>query len=176
LLFVCKLSSKQVSTILNSIGISSSYRTLSRIVEQQGSKVGQILKAIGARGQAIQISFNNVNWQNDIRYVRLHNWVTFGSGVAGFLLIPAKFTPMFPRSAVNYDAAKDLTLKDFLPSEDDQTILLRAFRSMAFNVVKDFVKSVKLPVADVDIPSLTVQPLDHTLRPEMHTLPLYDLN
>ena len=67
-------------------------------------------------------------------------------------------------------------MKDFLPSEDDQTILLRAFRSTVFDIVKDFAKSVKLPVPNVDIPSPTVQPLDHTLRPEIHTLPLYDLN
>jgi hypothetical protein len=42
-------------TTLNSIGISSSYRTLGRIVEQQASEVRKILKAISARGQAIQI-------------------------------------------------------------------------------------------------------------------------
>jgi hypothetical protein len=46
---------KRVFTTLNSIGISSSYRTLGRIVEQQASEVRKILKAIGARGQAIQI-------------------------------------------------------------------------------------------------------------------------
>jgi hypothetical protein len=167
---------KRVFTILNSIGISSSHKTLSHIVDQQASEVRKILKAIGARGQAIQISYDNVNWQNDVRYMRLHNWVTIGTGIAGFVLIPAKFTPMFPRSAVNYAAAKNLTFRDFLPSEDDQTILLRAFRSMVFDVVKDFAKSVKLPVPNVDIPSPTVHPLDHTLRPEIHTRPLYDLN
>ena len=47
---------------------------------------------------------------------------------------------------------------------------------MVFDVVKDFAKSVKLPVPDVDIPLPTVQPLDHTLMLEIHTLPLYDLN
>ena len=47
---------------------------------------------------------------------------------------------------------------------------------MVFDVVKDFAKSVKLPVPNIDIPSPTVQPLDYTLRPEIHTLPLYDLN
>ena len=102
---------KRVFTILNALGISSSYRTLTRIVEQ-ANEVKRILKGIAARGQAIQISFDNINWQNDVRYMTLHNWISFGSGVVGYVLIPAKFTPMFPRSAVNHDAAKDLTLRD----------------------------------------------------------------
>ena len=167
---------KRVFNILNSLGISSSYTTLMRIVDQQAKEVRRILKGVAARGQAIQISFDNINWQNDVRYMRLHNWVSVGSGIAGYVLIAAKFTPMFPRSAVNYDAAKDLTLRDFLPSEADQNILLEAFRSSFFEVVKSFTKSLKLPAPTVDIPSPTVSPLDSTLRPEIHTLPLYDLN
>ena len=57
---------KRVFTILNSLGISSSYTTLMRIVDQQANEVRRILKGIAARGQAIQISFDNINWQNDI--------------------------------------------------------------------------------------------------------------
>src|SRR5579859_5899419 len=47
----------RVFTTLNSLGISSSYATLSRIVEQQADEDKRILNGIGARGQAIQISF-----------------------------------------------------------------------------------------------------------------------
>lgn len=167
---------KRVFTILNSLGISNSYSTLIRTVEQQADEAKKILKGIAARGQAIQISFDNINWQNDVRYMRLHNWISFGSGVVGYVLIPAKFTPMFHRSAVNYDAAKDLTLRDFLPSQKDHTILLGAFRYMLFDVVKDFAKSLKLPAPTADIPPPKVSPLDLKLRPKIHTLPLYDLN
>jgi hypothetical protein len=39
---------KRVFTTPNSIGISSGYQTLGRIVEQQASEVRKILKAIGA--------------------------------------------------------------------------------------------------------------------------------
>jgi len=82
---------------------------------------------------------------------------------------------MFSRDAVNYQAARNLTVRHFFPSPEEEKNLLFAFQSMLFDTVKEFSKARNLELPNIKFPMPSIFPLDPKATPEILTLPLYDL-
>lgn len=168
----------RIIIILNHIGISMSRSHVGRILEQQANQIRQTLRRLSFLGIAFQISFDNINWLNDIRYERLHNQNNFASAITGFILIPnLKLRhPMFTHSDIRSENVQQLIILDFLPSDKDDDILSKSFRYSIFSILKSFAKvlDLKLPSLNIDHPDVTS--LDPNLKPEIYIFPLLDLD
>jgi len=169
-------TSKRVIIIMNHIGLSVSYTTILRFLRSQADEVMKILRKLGDLGYAFQIVFDNVNWQMDVRYERLHNQVGFASGIAAFILIPWLLQKMFTHADIRAEEALTLTLADFLPLQHHITTLLASIRYSLFSVLKEFGEANDLPPLSFKIDAPEVEKLDPSHKPTIHCLPLIDLN
>jgi hypothetical protein len=169
---------KRVIMTLNHLGLTVSYSSLNLALKSNAESLREELKSLCNKGMAIQVSFDNLTAAANVRDERLHNKASYLTYTAGYVVEPppSRAVPMFTRSDVNYSAVQRLIIKDFLPSDDDQSILRFAFRSMLFTIVKRYGKQHNLTFSDINFPMPTVDALDPQDRPRFHVLPTYDLD
>jgi hypothetical protein len=167
---------KRLMSIFNHLGVSSSYNSLQTALQSNAKALTTILKKLCSRNVAFQLNLDNLNLANNVRDQRVTHAGSFSSATAAFLLIPVNPPPMFSRDAVNYQAARNLTVRHFFPSPEEEKNLLFAFQSMLFDTVKEFSKARNLELPNIKFPMPSIFPLDPKATPEILTLPLYDLN
>jgi hypothetical protein len=129
---------KRVIMTLNHLGLIVSCSSLNSTLKSNAKSLREELKSLCKKGMAIQVSFDNLTAAVNVRDERLHNKASYLMYTVGYIVEPppSRMVPMFTRSDVNYSTVQRLIIKDFLPSDDDHSILRLAFRSMLFTIVK----------------------------------------
>jgi len=127
-LYACKVP-KRVINFLNHVGLSTSHQTIINTVSAAASQVRQLLKKIGATGNAFQVSFDNVNIKSAIRDERALNQSSMVSLTAGFVLIPppSRARSMFTSTDIDLRVVHKLKAWDFLPLPTDKENMISSF-------------------------------------------------
>jgi len=177
LLFSSKVP-KRIIAILNHLGLSTSYTGLQTAINSGADALKERLRNICSHGEAIWVSFDNLTCAANVRDQRLFNQGDFLTYTAGYVVRPHPSIahPMFTHADRRYDRVTELNVLDFIPSADDRKHLSAAFESMIYTVVKGFLayEGIKLPKSNFSMPKIFQ--LDPQHRPEIITLPTYDLN
>jgi len=169
---------KRVITVLNHLGLTVSYSSLKSALDSNAKSLRDDLKSRGIKGMATEVSIDNLAAAANVRDERLYKKASYLTYTAGFVVepSPARAIPMFTRANIDYNAVQRLTIRDFLPSDEDQSILRSAFRAMSFKVLKKFGKQHNLSFPNVQFQMPDVDVLDHKDRSRFHVLPTYDLD
>ena len=177
LLFSSKVP-KRILAILNHLGLSASYSGLQTALTSSADAIKERLRNICSHGEAIWVSFDNLTCAANVRDQRFFNQSDFLNYTAGYVVRPHPniARPMFTHADRRYDRVTELNVLDFIPSAADRTHLSAAFESMIYKVVKGFLAhdGINLPKSNFSMPKIFQ--LDPENRPEIITLPTYDLN
>jgi len=177
LLFSSKVP-KRIIAILNHLGLSASYSGLQKAINSGANAIMERLRNICSHGEAIWVSFDNLTCAANVRDQRLFNQGDFLTYTAGYVVRPhpSIARPMFTQADRHYDRVTELNVLDFIPSAEDRTHLFEAFESMIYQALKGFLSDddIKLPKSKFSMPKIFE--LDPQNRPEIITLPTYDLD
>ena len=176
-LFASKVPKRTIA-ILNHLGISASYTSLLKAIGNSAKEILKKLRNVCSHGEAIWISFDNLTCAANVRDQRLINQSDYLTYTAGYVVRPHidLARPMFTRADRLYDRVRQLNVIDFVPSAEQRRYLTEAFESMIYTTAKEYFghHKIKLPKANFAMPNIC--PLDPQKRPEIITLPTYDLN
>jgi hypothetical protein len=174
-------ATSQSELSLNHLGVAVSYSSILNALNHIGDAMRKRLKAVASRRQAFQISFDNLTVAANVRDQRLFNEGSFITATAGFIVIPppSRSHAMFKRADVQYYRIKELTTRDFLPTQTDKDTMKLSFRVMISDILKGYAQksgntAIKLRGISFQMPK--VFQIDHVNCPEIMILPTYNLN
>ena len=177
LLFASKVPKRTIA-ILNRLGISASYGGLRKAIDSSAKSILNRLHKICSHGEAIWVSFDNLTCAANVRDQRLINQADYLTYTTGYVVRPHPNVarPMFTHSDRHYERARELNVIDFVPSSEDRRHITKAFEFMIYTVTKGFFgyDNIEIPKGDFAMPRIF--PLDPQNKPEIITLPTYDLN
>jgi hypothetical protein len=169
---------KRVFPIFNHLGIATSFDTVHRGLRSLANDCRDTLRSLYLNGKGIQVSFDNMQTQRNVRYERQHNRAGLITGTAGFIAVDSQ-DKQFTREDVDYKAANTLTIADFLPTKDDDNVMEVYIQFQIFETLKSWGSA-----NDVDITKAQGQefyrPVISSLDPKssasVHPLPVYALD
>jgi hypothetical protein len=169
---------KQVVEVLNQIGISTSYTSLSRGLDSNAKYFRHRLRNVCQSETTNVIVLDNIQFKANVRDQRVTNQAGFITGTAGYVLLPApdKTYPMFTPEDCRYELVRQLTVRNFLPTKADQDTIEEGFRSMIWHVVRSACKAQGVRPPRLKFPMPSVYPLDRRRSPEILPLPTYHLD
>ena len=167
---------KRVITILNHLGVCVSYPSLLVALRNNAKVILSNLRNICTHGEAILISFDNLNRANNVRDQRVFNEGSFTTSTAGYVVRPHQRYPMLTELDRRYQDVEDLTVRDFLPSLHDQSHMQLAFASCIFSTLKSFAHHHSIIMPAMTFPMPQIYPLDAEICNEITSLRVYDLN
>jgi len=96
---------KRIISMLSQLSISTSHPTLLAQVRDTAKAASSTIKRVAAKGNAFQVSFDNVNFLRHVRDQRILNHGSMACMTAGFVLIPpaSRTCPIFTKTDINLD-------------------------------------------------------------------------
>jgi hypothetical protein len=170
--------SVQVISALNHLGLCSSYKSIIKSLKVCAVKKLSQLRTICDSGEAVWVSFDNVNVKTGVRDLRINHGSTMLNYTAGYAVRPHSgiAQPALSPSDRNFDKLDELRIDDFIPTDEHRDLIVQAFRWMIWVAFEEFAKKVaeKYPSCEYLYPEK--YKLDHKLRSEVWPLATMDLN
>lgn len=167
---------KRVFPIFNHLGLAASFDTVNRGLLSLAEDCRNTLKNMYSKGKGIQISFDNMQKQRNVRFERQHNRGGLITGTAGFIAEDSQHA-QFTRQDVNYAAVASMTIADLLPTQDDNNILDMYIQFKLSAIFKSWCVANGIAwKAELDVHRPSVAPLDPKQSAKIHPLPTYALD
>ena len=167
---------KRVYPILNHLGISISFDTVQKGLKALAADQRKTLKSLYTLGKGLQLSFDNMQKQRNVRYERQHNRGGMTTGTAGFVAEDSQ-NQQFTHTDVDYRAAKTMTIGELLPTTDDDDKIDLYIRYKVSKVFQNWCleNEIALP-QDFIMKQPSVAPLNPKDSAKVHPLPVYPLD
>jgi hypothetical protein len=179
-LYACR-TTKGVITTLNHLGISASYDSILKCIDNAANAARAQLKSIGAMGNAFQVSFDNLTIAKNAKNITALNKTRFRIFTSGFVLLTPsdRARKFFTADDVNLEAIKTMTALDFYPSRTEIERMEKIFRALIAETLlgwlKDRERPIRTELSEKTFPMPTVFQLAREIS-KLATLPTYDLD
>jgi len=138
-LYAAKTNKRTIEN-LHRVGISVSYKTVTRILNAVATSCELGVKQFHNQFPNYWVSFDNMNFYAKVRDERQHNQSQLLHYTAGYVAVNPKgrITKMLTYADVDLSKAGNLTVKDLLPDEKDLRRNENAFHAGVYDIINKF--------------------------------------